>query len=131
LTRWRALAMAVSGACWLAGGFFFGGSAAALLAVAAIRGATVFADSAQFSACVTELADPRYLGTALTLQICLGFLLTTTASIALVGRLQHSVGWRSAFAVLAIGPALGGLAMLRLRSLPEAARIAQGRKIAG
>ena len=95
--------------------------------MAEIWGATVVADSAQFSACVTELADPRYLGTALTLQIFLGFLLTT-ASIALVGRLQYSVGWRSAFAVLAIGPALGVVAMLRLRSLPEAARIAQGRR---
>lgn len=98
-----------------------------LLAIAAIWGATVVADSAQFSACVTELADPRYLGTALTLQICLGFLLTT-ASIALIGRLQHSVGWRSAFAVLAPGPALGVAAMLRLRSLPEAVRIAPGRR---
>jgi hypothetical protein len=48
--------------------------------------------------------------------------------IALVGRLQHSLGWRSAFGVLAIGPALGVVAMLRLRSLPEAARIAQGRR---
>jgi MFS family permease len=120
-------AMAVSGACCVAVGFFFGGSATALLAIAAIWGATVVADSAQFSACVTELADPRYLGTALTLQICLGFLLTT-ASIALVGRLQHAVGWRWAFASLAPGPALGVVAMLRLRSLPEAARIAQGRR---
>jgi MFS family permease len=106
---------------------FFGGSAAALLAVAAIWGATVVADSAQFSACVTELADPRYVGTALTLQICLGFLLTT-ASIALVGRLQHAFGWQWAFAALAPGPALGVAAMLRLRSLPEATRIAQGRR---
>ena len=120
-------AMAVSGACCLAVGLFFGASEAALLAIAAIWGATVVADSAQFSACVTELADPRYLGTALTIQICLGFLLTT-ASIALVGRLQHTVGWRWAFAFLAPGPALGVLAMLRLRSLPEAARIAQGRR---
>jgi MFS family permease len=120
-------AMAVSGACCLAVGFFFGVSEAALLAIAAIWGATVVADSAQFSACVTELADPRYLGTALTIQICLGFLLTT-ASIALVGQLQHTVGWPWAFAFLAPGPALGVLAMLRLRSLPEAARIAQGRR---
>jgi MFS family permease len=120
-------AMAVSGACCLAVGFFFGASEAALLAIAVIWGASVVADSAQFSACVTELADPRYLGTALTLQICLGFLLTT-ASIALVGALRSTVGWRLAFAALAPGPALGVVAMLRLRSLPEAARIAQGRR---
>ncbi|MDQ5872940.1 MAG: MFS transporter, partial [Acidobacteriota bacterium] len=96
-------AMAVSGACCLAVGFLFGGSAAALLAIAVVWGASVVADSAQFSACVTELADPRYVGTALTLQICLGFLLTT-ASIALVGRLSETVGWRWAFAALAPGP---------------------------
>jgi hypothetical protein len=119
--------MAVSGACCLAVGFLFGASEAALLAIAVIWGASVVADSAQFSACVTELADPRYLGTALTLQICLGFLLTT-ASIALVGALRSTVGWRWAFAALAPGPALGVVAMLRLRSLPEAARIAQGRR---
>jgi MFS family permease len=119
--------MAVSGACCVAVGFFYGSSATALLAIAAIWGATVVADSAQFSACVTELADPRYLGTALTLQISLGFLLTT-ASIALVGRLQTAVGWQWAFASLAPGPALGVVAMMRLRSLPEAVRIAQGRR---
>jgi MFS family permease len=120
-------AMAISGACCVVVGFLFGASPASLLAIAALWGATVVADSAQFSACVTELADPRYLGTALTIQICLGFLLTT-ASIALVGRLRHTVGWTWAFAFLAPGPALGVLAMMRLRSLPEAARIAQGRR---
>jgi MFS family permease len=120
-------AMAMSGACCLVVGLLFGGSETTLVAVAVIWGATVVADSAQFSACVTELADPRYLGTALTLQICLGFLLTT-ASIALVGWLEHAVGWRWAFAALAPGPALGVVAMLRLRTLPEAARIAQGRR---
>ena len=73
-------AMVVSGACCVLVGLFFGGSPAALLAIAVIWGAAVVADSAQFSACVTELADPRYVGTALTLQICLGFLLTTRRS---------------------------------------------------
>jgi MFS family permease len=126
-TAVAAAAMAVSGACCVAVGFFFGSSATALLAIAAIWGATVVADSAQFSACVTELADPRYLGTALTLQICLGFLLTT-ASIALLGKLHETVGWRWAFVALAPGPALGVVAMMRLRSLPEAVRIAQGRR---
>jgi MFS family permease len=120
-------AMIASGACCGVVGLFFGGSPAALLAIAGIWGASVVADSAQFSACVTELADPRYVGTALTLQICLGFLLTT-ASIELVGKLHETVGWRWAFAALAPGPLLGVVAMLRLRALPEASRIAQGRR---
>jgi hypothetical protein len=77
---------------------------------------------------VTELADPRYVGTALTLQICLGFLLTT-APIALVGKLQGTVGWRWAFAAPAPGPALGVAAMLRLRSLPEGISDRAGAKV--
>ncbi len=120
-------AMIVSGACCLVVGLFYGGSPAALLLIAVIWGASVVADSAQFSACVTELSDPRYVGTALTLQICLGFLLTT-ASIELIGKLHETIGWRWAFAALAPGPALGVVAMIRLRSLPEAAKIAQGRR---
>jgi len=115
--------MAVSGACCLAVGFFLGASEAALLAIAVIWGASVVADSAQFSACVTELADPRYLGTALTLQICLGFLLTT-ASIALVGALRSTVGWRWAFSALAPGPSRGrrdAAASVSARSHPDCA----------
>jgi MFS family permease len=120
-------AMAISGACCLAIGFLFDASPAILFVVAAIWGASVIADSAQFSACVTELADPQYMGTALTIQTCVGFLLTTV-SIELVPVLVSAVGWRWAFAALGPGPALGIVAMQRLRRLPEAARIAQGRR---
>ena len=98
-----------------------------LLLVAAVWGATVVADSAQFSACVTELGDPRYVGTALTMQTCVGFLLTTI-SIELIPYFVNAVGWQYAFAILAPGPLLGVLAMLRLRALPEAAKIAHGRR---
>jgi len=107
-------AMAMSGACCLVIGFAFGRSAAALLVLAVIWGATVVADSAQFSACVTEYADPRYLGTALTLQTCIGFLITTV-SIRMMPLLVGRVGWEWAFAFLAPGPALGIVAMMRLR----------------
>ena len=120
-------AMAISGACCAIIGFLYGHSPVVLLAVAAIWGATVVADSAQFSACVTELSDPRYIGTALTLQTCIGFLITTI-SIRLLPVVVAHVGWQFAFAVLAPGPLLGIVAMMRLRALPEAARIAQGRR---
>jgi MFS family permease len=120
-------AMAVSGACCLSIGFLFHAPPAVLLVVAAIWGASVIADSAQFSACVTELADPQYMGTALTVQTCVGFLLTIV-SIELIPVLVSAIGWRWAFTALAPGPALGVLAMLRLRQLPEAARIAKGRR---
>ncbi|HEY5610806.1 MAG TPA: MFS transporter, partial [Thermoanaerobaculia bacterium] len=120
-------AMIASGACCIAIGFAFGAPPAMLLFIAAIWGATVVADSAQFSACVTELGDPRYVGTALTIQTSVGFLLTTL-SIKLVPVLVQSVGWELAFAALAPGPFLGTVAMLRLRALPEAFAIAQGRR---
>jgi MFS family permease len=120
-------AMAVSGLCCIVIGLLFGGPAIPLLLVAAIWGATVVADSAQFSACVTEVGDPRYIGTALTLQTSIGFLITT-ASIRLQPLVVEAVGWRWAFAALAPGPLLGIIAMLRLRRLPEASRIAGGRR---
>jgi MFS family permease len=123
-TSW---AMGISGACCLVIGFLFGANPLLLLAVATLWGASVVADSAQFSTCVTELGDPQYIGTALTLQTCLGFLLTTV-SIELIPMLVARVGWRYAFMALAVGPLLGILAMLRLRRLPEALKIAHGRR---
>jgi MFS family permease len=120
-------AMAISGSCCLVIGLLFGAHPILLLIVAAIWGASVVADSAQFSACVTELGDPQYLGTALTIQTCLGFLLTIV-SIELIPHVQRFAGWRFAFVVLAPGPLLGVISMLRLRGLPEAEKIAHGRR---
>ena len=124
VTSW---AMAISGSCCLLVGFFYGGSVLPLLLLAVIWGASVVADSAQFSSCVTELGDPQYVGTALTLQMCIGFLLTTI-SIELIPKVVDLVTWRYAFIILAPGPLLGVLAMLRLRSLPESLKIAHGRR---
>src|SRR5690242_9693501 len=121
------VAMAMSGTCCLLVGFLYGGPVWALLLLAVIWGASVVADSAQFSSCVTELGDPQYIGTALTLQMCVGFLLTTV-SIELIPKVVDHVTWRYAFAILAPGPFLGVLAMLRLRRLPEATKIAHGRR---
>ena len=121
------VAMAISGACCLLIGFAFGAHPTLLLTVAAIWGASVVADSAQFSACVTELADPQYIGTALTIQTCIGFLLTTV-SIELISVVEKLVGWQYAFMILAPGPVFGVISMLRLRRLPEAAKIAHGKR---
>lgn len=124
VTSW---AMAISGSCCLVIGFLFSAHPLLLLLLAVIWGASVVADSAQFSTCVTELGDARYVGTALTIQMCVGFLLTTI-SIELVPHFVKLVGWRYAFMILAPGPFLGVIAMLRLRALPEAVKIAQGRR---
>jgi len=124
VTSW---AMAISGTCCLVIGLLYGGNPVLLLLVAAIWGASVVADSAQFSSCVTELADPQYIGTALTLQMCIGFLLTTIP-IQLIPQMVDLFTWRYAFIILAPGPILGVVAMLRLRRLPEALKIAHGRR---
>jgi MFS family permease len=120
-------AMAISAGCCLAVGLVFGSAPLALFTVTILWGATVVADSPQFSASVTELSDPRYIGTALTVQTCIGFLITALP-IRLIPALAGEIGWRYAFVVLAPGPLLGLAAMLRLRSLPEALRLAQGRR---
>ena len=125
-TMSAALAMAVSAACALAIGFTLHGPLWLTLAIALVWGTAVVADSAQFSTMVTELADPSYVGTALTLQLSLGFLLTVP-TLWLVPLVRDHAGWGVAFALLVPGPLLGMFAVLRLRSLPEAARLAGGR----
>ena len=110
-----ALAMAVSGTCALLIGLFLEAPAWAVLAVGLLWGFTVVADSAQFSTLVTEHADQAYVGTALTMQLAVGFTLTV-ATIWLMPVFADAVGWRWAFAFLAPGPALGVVAMLRLRA---------------
>jgi MFS family permease len=115
-------AMAISGACCVLIGFAYGGPAAALVPLALVWGFFVVADSAQFSALVTEVAPQHAVGTALTLQTCIGFLLTLV-TIQLVPVLVASVGWRWAFAVLGLGPAAGIAAIARLA--PRRAAVAR------
>ena len=126
-TRLTMLAMTASGLCALTIGFTFGGPPLLTLLVALVWGVTVIADSAQFSTAMTELAPPAYVGTALTAQTCAGFALTTL-SIWLIPPVAGALGWRWAFATLAVGPFLGVAAMARLRALPEARRLAGGRR---
>ncbi len=119
------VSMAVSGACALLIGFFYHSSW--LAAIAILWGFSIVADSAQFSACVTELCEREYLGTALTLQTSLGFLLTMF-TIRLVPLMQARIGTQWSFAILALGPFAGIAAMAALRRRPEAKKIANGQK---
>ena len=118
-------AMAVSGCCCLLVGFLFGKPLWALVPLLAIWGISVVADSAQFSTAISELAPRQYVGTALTLQTSIGFLLTAV-TISLLPVAAATIGWRWSMSVLAIGPALGVWAMQALRRRPEAERLAGG-----
>ena len=123
-TRTTASAMALSGGCALIIGFV--DSLPVAIAVGLVWGFAVVADSAQFSTMVTELADQTYVGTALTLQLAIGFTLTVV-TIWLIPVIERAEGWGWAFALLVPGPLLGIVAMMRLARLPEAGRLAGGR----
>lgn len=112
------IAMAVSGSCALLIGTIITAPPAVIAAVAVIWGISIVADSAQFSASVTELAPSHYVGTAVTLQTSVGFLLTIV-TIRLVPVWADRWGWEHAYMPLAIGPALGILAMWRLLARTE------------
>jgi MFS family permease len=117
-------AMALSGTCALTIGYALEAAPIVPLVVALIWGCTVVADSAQFSAAVTEAADANYVGTAVTIQTALGFLLTMV-TIELVPRLSAAWGWRWAYAPLALGPLVGIVSMLAFRRLEAPRRGAE------
>jgi hypothetical protein len=113
------LALGASGTCCLLSGIFFGLPLWLLLPVMVLWNMAVIADSAQFSAMITETVPSHAVGTALTLQVALGFLLTMV-SIQLVPVVAEVVGWRWGFAVLAFGPAAGIAAIRGLRRVSAA-----------
>jgi MFS family permease len=108
-------AMAVSGTCALLTPFVFGRSPLLVVPLLLVWSVAVIADSAQFSTLVTRVVAPHAIGTALTLQTSIGFLLTT-ATVQLVPVVAEQLGWRYAFPVLALGPAIGIAAIRRLRA---------------
>ena len=123
-----ALAMAISGSCALLIGFFYTGPVTVFVLVALVWGFSTIADSAQFSAAVSEVSDPSLVGASLAFQMGIGFAITLL-SIWLVQWIASFMGnWQWAFSILAVGPFLGCWAMLKLRRLPEAAQLAGGKR---
>jgi MFS family permease len=122
-------AMAVSGSSAIVTGLLFGAPAWLMLVVALVWGISVVADSAQFSSAISELAPDGTAGSALSVQTAVGFTFTGVTIVG-VGLLDPTdpTGWRIAFALLAVGPFLGVLAMWRLRAQPDATRMANGHR---
>ncbi len=110
IARW---AMIVSGACAASSGLVYGAPPIVLALFVVVWGVSVVADSAQLSALVAQYSPRDHVGTALTIQTCLGFLLTM-ASIRLVPVFAHAVGWQWTFLLLVPGPLLGATALANL-----------------
>ena len=118
--------LVVSGTACVGAGLVFGAPLVVVVPFVLVWGFAVVADSAQFSTAVSELADESYVGTALTVQTAVGFLLTV-GSIQVTPLVAEAVGWRWAFAPLVVGPAVATAAMVLLRRSPDAAKLAGGR----
>ncbi len=126
-TRLTIMSLVTSGACAVLAGQWFGAAPGAVVALCLLWGFAVVADSAQFSSTVIELSDPSLVGTMLTVQTSIGFLLTIV-SIHLLPLVVATAGWAGAFALLAVGPFLGAWAMWRLRQDPQSLLIAGGKR---
>lgn len=109
-------ALKVSGLCSAIAGFAFGAPTAVLMVLAVVWGFSVVADSAQFSALVSEHSSRTHVGTALTLQTSAGFLLTMV-SMQLLPLAADRFGWQWVFLLLVPGPILGAWAMGKLKQL--------------
>src|SRR5699024_354601 len=116
------LAMVVSGSCALIIGWLPELAWPVVLIIGLIWGIFVIADSAQFSTLVTELGDQAYVGSALTLQMAIGYLLTIP-TLWLIPYIVAHYNWGYAFVLLAIGPVVGVTAMLKLRPIELDARV--------
>ena len=127
-TATTSLMMCISGTCALLAGFVYDGPLWMLIALGLIWGFTVIADSAQFSTIVTELSDPMYVGTALTVQLGIGFMLTVVTIWLLPLAAANLNSWQWVFLILIPGPLIGTCAMLVLRRMPEAVKIANGNR---
>jgi MFS family permease len=126
-TRLTILSLLTSGGCALVAGHLFGAAPAIVVALCLLWGLAVVADSAQFSSSVIELSDPALVGTMLTVQTSIGFLLTIV-SIHLLPGIVAAAGWAGAMTMLAVGPFLGAWAMWCLRRHPDSLRMAGGRR---
>lgn len=115
------IAMAISASCAIVIGLTFGHSHWLTILLALIWGMSVIADSAQFSAAATEFSEAKYAGTALTFQMCVGYLITI-GSINLIPYVQQWISWEWVFTLLSIGPILGIIAMVKLKAYEKASQ---------
>jgi MFS family permease len=131
------LAMALcSLLCSFTFGWMIGLPMILLVLVAVFYNVTGVGDSSIHSTTLTELTDPSYLGAAYSLRSLLGFgagaispwVFGLVLDWGRAGALADHVVWGLAWTTLGIGGLLGPLAIWRLRNMPEAAKLAGGRR---
>jgi MFS family permease len=132
------LLMGVSSlACSFSFGWMIGMPMFVLVGVAIFYNVTGVADSSIHSTTLTELTDPRYLGAAYSLRSLMGFGAGAISPwvFGLVldwgragGSLPDHVVWGLAWSTLGLGGLLGPLAIWRLRRMPEAKKLANGKR---
>ena len=125
-TTFNIILLVLSGVSSLVIGLFFD-KPLIVFFIAVFWGVTVIPDSPQYSSMIAELVEPAYVGTALTLQTAVGFLLTIF-SIKILPIFVRVVGWSYGFTILALGPVIGIISMFRLRKLPDSEKIAMGKR---
>jgi MFS family permease len=123
--------------CSFSFGWMIGVPMFLLVAVAVFYNVTGVADSSIHSTTLTELTDPRYLGAAYSLRSVLGFGAGAVSPwvFGLVldwgrtgGSLPDHVVWGLAWSTLGLGGLLGPVVIWRLRRMPEALKLAGGKR---
>ncbi len=112
------IAMLASGACAVLTALTFGGPVWLTFVLVLLWGAAILPDSAQFSALVADYSPPEQAGSLLTFQTALGFALTIV-TVQFTPLVAAVLGWPFLLALLALGPAFGIVAMLRLRAMEK------------
>jgi hypothetical protein len=84
------------------------------LTVLMVWGIAVVADSPQFSSLNARFAPRQYVGSALTIVNCIGFLITIF-SIELLGDWIRRFGIQTAFLPLFFGPLFGWISLKRVK----------------
>ena len=104
--RVAAAALAASGIAAVLTALTFGGPPYLTFALVLIWGAAVVPDSPQFSAIVADNAPSEAVGSLLTFQASLGFLLTVL-TVQLAPMVAGAFGWPVLMCILALGPVFG------------------------
>ena len=113
--QFNILMLSISDFCSLIIGFTFGVSNTAMIIIALIWGMAAVADSPQYSGLATEVGDKKYMGTAVTIQLAIGFFISII-SIKLIPIVVNIVSWKYAFSILFLGPLFGLISLSKLKN---------------